>query len=78
MKTFNLGRIKHYDMGGYRVGIRALFMAPKQLSGFLNAYTVHAPIWHSTKEDADMEFNKYGDRRTACIDLSKFEEGHGL
>jgi hypothetical protein len=76
------GRIlAFYKDGSYRkelVSWEDLFMTPKHLSGFLNTYTIHAPTWHSTKEDASMNFYKYGDRRIACIDLSQFEKGHGL
>jgi frataxin-like iron-binding protein CyaY len=55
-----------------------LFMAaPKKLSGFINDYATHEPAWYSTRETADMEFNTTK-VRTACIDLSQFEEGYGL
>jgi hypothetical protein len=76
------GRIyEFYEDGNYIEGAgssKDLFMTPKKLSGFLNTYTIHAPTWHSTKEDAGMDFYEYGDKRIACIDLSQFEEGHGL
>jgi len=55
-----------------------LFMAPKKLSGFINIYAsryCESPI-HATREVADNESNKT--TRLACIDLSQFEEGHGL
>ena len=55
-----------------------LFMAPKQLSGFVNVYADRyqpSPI-HATKEIADEYSNK--STRLACIDLSQFPEGHGL
>tara|TARA_R110000823_G_scaffold311904_1_gene438158 strand:- start:647 stop:970 length:324 start_codon:yes stop_codon:yes gene_type:complete len=54
-----------------------LSMAPTQLSGFINEYAIHTPTWHSTREAADMDF-KTKEKRLACIDLSQFEEGHGL
>ena len=55
-----------------------LFMAPKKLSGFVNVYAHNfqpSPI-HLTRELAD----KYCEpsTRLACIDLSQFDEGHGL
>lgn len=51
-----------------------LFMAPKKLSGFINVYADSANIY-KTKDEAD-EKSAYD--RTACIDLSQFEKGHGL
>ena len=71
------GAIAHYDMAGCRFKVLRLFMAPKQLSGFINEYAIHTPTWHSTREAADMDF-KTKEKRLACIDLSQFEEGHGL
>jgi len=49
-----------------------LFMAPKQLSGFVNVYQIRV---YDTKEMADQEA---GSDRCACIDLSQFPEGYGL
>ena len=53
-----------------------LFMAHKKLSGFVNVYKggVCGDIF-TKKEHADRLHDK---KRIACIDLSQFEEGHGL
>lgn len=51
-----------------------LFMAPTKLSGFVNTYSDLPPTQHLSKLDADC----WSKNRTACIDLSQFEEGHGL
>ena len=55
-----------------------LFMAPEKLSGFVNVYasTNMPSVIHETKEEADNHANI--SKRLACIDLSQFEEGHGL
>jgi hypothetical protein len=70
-----------YEDGNYNIkGDKSdmdLFMAPKKLSGFINYYVDFAPSYHRTRQLADMEFNT-AKARTACIDLSQFEEGHGL
>ena len=69
-----------YENGSYCKELESwpdLFMAPKKLRGFVNDYAIHAPTWHSTRGAADMDFNTK-ENRTACIDLSQFEEGHGL
>ena len=53
-----------------------LSMAPKQLSGFVNVYeNGEVGHTHSTKEEAASVRLK---ACIACIDLSQFEEGHGL
>ena len=56
-----------------------LFMEPVMLSGFINQYSDHTPTWHPTKEEADDDniLDAIGNC-IACIDLSKFENGHGL
>lgn len=46
-----------------------------RLSGFVNVYKSSTGFHHASREDAD---NCAGDLRIACIDLSQFEEGHGL
>ena len=48
---------------------------PKRLSGFLNVYPRSVAPSYATREDAD---EYAADTRLACIDLSDFEEGHGL
>ena len=56
-----------------------LFMAPEILYGFINDYAHLPPTWHSSREDADIVArNSLKGDRVACIDLSQFEEGHGL
>jgi hypothetical protein len=52
-------------------------MAPKQLSGFINVYNgiQNTYTLYDTKAKAD---SLAGSLRSACIDLSQFEEGHGL
>ena len=56
-----------------------LFMASKNLYGFINDYADLPPTWHSSREDADIVArNSLKGGRVACIDLSQFEEGHGL
>ena len=55
-----------------------LFMAPKKLSGFVNVYDNRyqpSPI-HLTRELADEHCEP--STRLACIDISQFNEGHGL
>ena len=56
-----------------------IFMAPKKLSGFVNVYEDGdvGQVAHRTKKSA--VFCR-SDTKTciACIDLSQFEEGHGL
>ena len=71
------GDVQNYFDGGiYNEDLNEnpndLFMAPKQLSGFVNVYLVRA---HDTKEIADKEA---GSNRVACIDLNQFTEGYGL
>ena len=51
-----------------------LFMAPKKLSGFVNCYS-YGFSTYKTRGSADNGSTKC---RIACIDLSQFEEGHGL
>ena len=56
-----------------------LFMAPKKLSGFLNVYSNTHHSAHSSREAADVfTVDTPLINRIACIDLSQFEEGHGL
>ena len=70
IKSFTLNGTNHEDY-------KSLFMAPKNLSGFANVYSDgHSIIFHHTKEEADKS-DKYNNR-VACINLSQFEEGHGL
>lgn len=54
-----------------------LFMAPKNLSGFVNIYDNDSCTYsvHSDRRTAD---KLAGSKRTACINLSQFEEGYGL
>jgi hypothetical protein len=62
-----------YEDGSYTKELEYwpdLFMAPKKLSGFINVY-----VTFTTKEEADTFALP---SRTACIDLSQFEEGYGL
>lgn len=56
-----------------------LFMAPKQLSGFVNYYLGdYQPTYHDTKIQANTINNWPTNHRIALIDLSQFPEGHGL
>tara|TARA_R110000850_G_scaffold100316_7_gene207544 strand:- start:3209 stop:3580 length:372 start_codon:yes stop_codon:yes gene_type:complete len=57
-----------------------LLMAPKTLGGFINVYNdLSAPFsLHSTKIEANTIDNMISVHRVALIDLSEFEEGHGL
>jgi hypothetical protein len=69
-----------YESGSHTLARESntdLFMAPKKLSGFINVYIdkPNLSIIHTSKEKADTHG---GERRIACIDLSQFEEGHGL
>lgn len=53
-----------------------LFMAPKKLSGFVNIYSNEDECnIYPTKSGADAGSIK---GRIACVDLSQFDEGHGL
>jgi hypothetical protein len=52
-----------------------LFMAPKKLSGFVNVTNYFEMPVYKTREEADKCASSF---RIACIDLSQFEEGHGL
>jgi len=66
-----------YKDGSYMKGGEAamdLFMTPKKLSGFINTYSDLPPTLHLSKLDADC----WSKNRTACVDLSQLEEGHGL
>lgn len=51
-----------------------LFMAPKKLSGFVNVYPSSSDIF-SNRQSAD---NMAYTGRIACIDISQFDERHGL
>ena len=69
-----------YEDGSYIKMLESwtdLFMAPKQLSGFVNVYSGIQNTYnvYDTKAKAD---SLAGSLRSACIDLSQFEEGHGL
>ena len=57
-----------------------LFMAPKILGGFINVYNnLSKPFsLHATKMEANTIDNMASVHRVALIDLSQFEEGHGL
>ena len=73
------GSVERWNcLGEYHVGTTKhpanLFMAPNKLSGFLNHYSNGLPQWFSLRELAD----SCAIDRVACIDLSQFEEGHGL
>ena len=56
-----------------------LIMAPKKLSGFININNNDRCVWTTgpfkTKSAAK---GSSGNNRIACIDLSQFDEGHGL
>ena len=57
-----------------------LMMAPKKLGGFVNVYNdLSNPFsLHANKMEANTVNNMTGVDRIACIDLSQFDEGHGL
>ena len=57
-----------------------LFMVAKSLGGFINVYNdLSNPFsLHATKIDANTTDNMVSVHRVALIDLSQFEEGHGL
>lgn len=62
----------YHDTGGVCGG--DLFMAPKKLSGYICYHTDG-----TTKYFKDKPVNvMYEDDLTLIVDLSKFEEGHGL
>ena len=73
--------ISYYGCGNYTGNHSPLdlFMAPKKLSGFINVYADGdvGYLMHDTKEGAVFGRSKY-QTVIACIDLSQFEEGHGL
>jgi len=54
-----------------------LFMAPKKLSGFVNVYA-DGLTGHIFKTSKECKKQAEGMVVVACIDLSQFEEGHGL
>ncbi|PHS21816.1 MAG: hypothetical protein COA84_14905 [Robiginitomaculum sp.] len=60
------------------VSDKDLFMAPKKLSGFVNVYRDVSPSYHNTKIQANTTDNWPTAHRVALIDLSQFEQGHGL
>ncbi len=71
---------EYFDGGVYNVesneNANDLFMAPKQLSGFVNVYNNgRTGFINDTRKDCN-ETCREG--RIACIDLSQFDEGHGL
>jgi hypothetical protein len=55
-----------------------LFMAPKKLSGFVNVFSDRDSSSHKSLDRANQFSRRSGMNRIACIDLSQFEEGHGL
>lgn len=55
-----------------------LFMAPKKLSGFVNVWSNGSATAYRLKSQAEECNNTSGEKAVACIDLSQFEEGHGL
>jgi hypothetical protein len=78
--TLNGVVMSYYETGEYtldrNIAGENLFMAPKKLSGFINIYEdgFCGDVFES-KHYAETLTNK---KRIACIDLSQFEEGHGL
>lgn len=76
-----------YPCGSYHSGdevdVYDLFMAPKKLSGFVNVYSreegnVFTSLHDSKDSSDDSKKALNGFVRIACIDLSQFDEGHGL
>ena len=66
---------------GESVHITNLIMAPKKLSGFVNYYSAGCPTHHNTLDGATQTSDRLGQKNgntIARIDLSQFEEGHGL
>lgn len=63
---------------GESVHITNLIMAPKKLIGFVNIWRNSKPTHHASKANADCYMPVDDNEKLACIDLSKFEEGHGL
>lgn len=59
-------------------GVPRIRNKPKKLTGFVNIYRgdEHGVIHHS-RELADANIRQ-SQKRIACIDLSQFNEGHGL
>ena len=59
-----------------------LFTAPKKLSGFVNIYRDDGELslgcLHDDKAMCVANNNIQGKKAIACIDLSQFDEGHGL
>lgn len=76
------GSVEKYTLNGTHYKGWDLFMASKKLSGFVNVYESlsHSGKFSQTHSKmADECLNKkIGSKRVACIDLSQFEEGHGL
>jgi hypothetical protein len=81
--TLNGVVMSYYETGEYtldrNIAGENLFMAPKKLSGFINLYDNGdvGQIIHNTKHEATCGRSGIKNR-IACIDLSQFEEGHGL
>ena len=76
------GRIWHFRDGKTQSSaeetafdLMLLCPEPKMLNGFVNVYNPNYVEVHETKEKAN---EKAAISRIACIDLSQFEEGHGL
>ncbi|MEE8288938.1 MAG: hypothetical protein V3R25_05950 [Nitrosomonadaceae bacterium] len=79
-----IGYIVYEDKdGGIGVlnGESTYMLAPKKLSGFVNIYGEGSNLItnHECRTDADKHVKDHAVLvRTACIDLSQLEEGHGL
>jgi hypothetical protein len=68
------GVVEKYTLTGAHEDGVDLFMTPKKLSGFVNVYSYGSSSFTS-RAAADNDDSR---GRLACIDLSQFEEGHGL
>lgn len=68
------------SLGEYHSGSTSdsdLLMAPEKLSGFVNVYK-NGICGNVSKTKALADLYAKTKQRIACIDLSQFEEGHGL
>ena len=73
------GRFHHCRLDGTTTGDTPLTMAPKKLSGFVNIYADGiGSARYATNALARKWADESGLELIACIDLSQFEEGHGL
>lgn len=73
------GSVESWEVSGSYHGTNCgtdLFMAPNQLSGFMNVYPNGGGHICKTKQECDDQPQAHS--RIACIDLSQFTEGHGL